>query len=300
MTKVTSSSTPIGMYRAISVISSIEAKQICDSARWRSQRARRLAAEEAADAESRIYEEREAENLRRESEAFLARQMDEMQALQEEQRKAGMLLEDGAPVKLNVSLAPAAPKTESAAKEKTAVVFGQDEEEEEGIRKRKVPLPQLDLAESGEKAKERLEKIKTLVPSDKETLFKSKVRWDGVTDVSFPANIFTLPPPDMSSDHDRPQIGAVDQTPDGQIFGRTRGRRPRHVRNRTPEGSQRSPKADRRPRTCAHWSHLLLSPMSNVYLHRSWRKKPASWSSACGVKLSSRVWRTEKACTRSA
>ena len=155
-----------------------------NSARWRSQRARRLATEEAADSESRIYEEREAENLRRESEAFLARQMDEMQALQEEQRKAGMLLEDGAPVKLNVSLAPVVPKADGTGKEKTTVVFGQDDEEDEGIRKRKVPLPQLDLAESGEKAKERLEKIKTSVPSEKEALFKSKVRWDGLTDVS--------------------------------------------------------------------------------------------------------------------
>ena len=113
---------------------------------------------------------------------FLARQMDEMQALQEEQRKAGMLLDDGAPVKLSVSLAPAAPK--EAGPEKKATVFGQEEEEEEAIRKRKVPLPKLDLAEGGEKAKERLEKIRGEVPRDKETLFKSKVRWDGVSDVS--------------------------------------------------------------------------------------------------------------------
>ena len=110
--------------------------------------------------------------------------MDEMQALQEEQRKAGMLLEDGAPVKLNLSLAATAPKENAATEKKATVVFTQDEEEEEGLRKRKVPLPQLDLAETGEKAKERLEKIKTSVPSDKETLFKSKVRWDGLTDVS--------------------------------------------------------------------------------------------------------------------
>ncbi|TFK93263.1 hypothetical protein K466DRAFT_478970 [Polyporus arcularius HHB13444] len=151
-----------------------------DRARWRSLRARRLAAEQAADEESRLYEEREADNLRRESEAFLARQMDEMQALQDEQRKAGMLLDDGAPVKLSVSLAPAAPK--EAGPEKKATVFGQEEEEEEAIRKRKVPLPKLDLAEGGEKAKERLEKIRGEVPRDKETLFKSKVRWDGVSD----------------------------------------------------------------------------------------------------------------------
>ncbi|KAF7799421.1 hypothetical protein EIP86_010655 [Pleurotus ostreatoroseus] len=152
-----------------------------DRQRWRASRTRRLAAEEAADRESRIYEEREAENLRRESEAFLARQMDEMQALQDEQRKAGMLLDDGAPVKLNVSLQQA-PKAEGASKDKTAIVFSAEEEEEENIRKRKVALPKLDLAEGGEKAKERLEKIKTSVPHDKETLFKAKVRWDGLTD----------------------------------------------------------------------------------------------------------------------
>ena len=111
--------------------------------------------------------------------------MDEMQALHEEQRKAGMLLEDGAAVKLNVSLASAAPKTEIPTKEKASIVFGQEDEEEEGIRKRKVVLPKLDLAEGGEKAKERLEKIKASVPTDREVLFKAKVRWDGLTDVRF-------------------------------------------------------------------------------------------------------------------
>jgi RNA-binding protein 25 len=126
------------------------ARSPISSARWRSQRARRLATEESADNESRLYEERETENLRRESEAFLARQMDEMQALQDEQRKAGMLLEDGAPVKLNVSLAPIVSKTESGPKDKAAVVFGQEEEEDDTIRKRKVILPKLDLAEGGD------------------------------------------------------------------------------------------------------------------------------------------------------
>ncbi|OCH87336.1 hypothetical protein OBBRIDRAFT_796313 [Obba rivulosa] len=153
-----------------------------DRSRWRALRARRLATEQAADEESRLYEERETENLRRESEAFLARQMDEMQALQDEQRKAGMLLDDGAPVKLSVSLTAAAgSKAETAPKEK-ATVFEQEEEEEEGIRKRKAPMVPLDLAESGEKAKEKLENIKGSVPRDKETLFKAKVRWDGLSD----------------------------------------------------------------------------------------------------------------------
>lgn len=110
--------------------------------------------------------------------------MDEMQALQDEQRKAGMLLDDGAPVRLNVSIAaPQITKPEAGGKEKTTV-FGAEEEEEESLRKRKAPLVKLDLAEGGEKAKERLEQIKTTVPTDKETLFKAKVRWDGMTDVS--------------------------------------------------------------------------------------------------------------------
>lgn len=153
-----------------------------DRARWRNNRARRLEAEEAEDAKSRVFEEQEAENLRRESEDFLARQMDEMQALAEEQRKAGLLLDDGAPVKLNVSIAVASSK-DSAPKEK-ATVFGQEDEEDDGIKKRKVPLVKLDfsVAESGEQTKERLERIRTSVPTDKDTLFKAKVRWDGLSD----------------------------------------------------------------------------------------------------------------------
>jgi RNA-binding protein 25 len=165
------------------------------SAQWRRVRQRRLAAEEAADAESRVFEEREAENLRRESEAFLARQMDEMQALAEEQRKAGLLLDDGAPVKLNVSMAHTAEKDGAGGgtggKERAAV-FGQEEDEDEAQKKRKVPLVKLDfsVAEGGEKTKERLERIRASVPSDKETLFKAKVRWDGLSDVGLISSRF--------------------------------------------------------------------------------------------------------------
>ncbi|KAK2465280.1 hypothetical protein APHAL10511_002634 [Amanita phalloides] len=157
-----------------------------DRARWRHIRARRVEAEEASDAKSRQYEEQEAENLRRESEDFLAKQMDEMQALAEEQRKAGMLLDDGAPVKLNVSIATSTTKDkEPAMKEKAApIVFGQEDEDEDGIKKRKVPLVKLDfsVAESGEQVRERLERIRLSTPHDKESLFKAKVRWDGLTD----------------------------------------------------------------------------------------------------------------------
>ncbi|KAH6912594.1 hypothetical protein BKA70DRAFT_1530586 [Coprinopsis sp. MPI-PUGE-AT-0042] len=154
-----------------------------DRARWRHLRSRRLESEQAADDKSRKYEEQEAENLRKESEEFLARQMDEMQSLAEEQRKAGMLLDDGAPVRLNVSIAPIGAPVKEAAKEKTTV-FAEEEEEEDALKKRRIPLVKLDfsVAESSEQVKERLLRIKDSVPHDKEALFKAKARWDGLND----------------------------------------------------------------------------------------------------------------------
>ncbi|KAF8150394.1 hypothetical protein K438DRAFT_1943683 [Mycena galopus ATCC 62051] len=120
-----------------------------DRARWRTVRARHLAAEQSADAASAAFEEEEAGNLARESEDFLARQMGEMQALVEEQRRAG------------------AAECKDAQREKEGGregVFGKEDEEEE-TRKRKVPLVKLDLsaAEAGPEAtRERLEGMKAV------------------------------------------------------------------------------------------------------------------------------------------
>jgi RNA-binding protein 25 len=159
-----------------------------DRSRWRHMRSRRLATEEQSDRESRMLEEREAEHLRRESEAFLERQMEDMQALQDEQRKAGMLLDDGAPVRLAVSLAAAASaaKTEgTAGGAGVKVAFNAEEDEEEAARTRKAPLVKLDFSTTAnpEMQREQLEKVKSMVPRDKVALFKAKVRWDALTDV---------------------------------------------------------------------------------------------------------------------
>ncbi|KAK7064880.1 hypothetical protein R3P38DRAFT_2826879 [Favolaschia claudopus] len=148
-------------------------------ARWRTLRARNLAAEQQADATSAAFEQEEAANLARESEDFLARQMGEMQALAEEQRRAGLLLDDGAPVRLSVSLGPlAAQRMHKREKEGGREgVFGAEEDEEEATRKRKVPLVKLDFsaAEAGPEAtRERLESMKSNVPSEREALFKGK------------------------------------------------------------------------------------------------------------------------------
>ncbi|KAG8970033.1 hypothetical protein FRC03_011832 [Tulasnella sp. 419] len=175
-----------------------------DRAKWRARRARILQAENNQDAASRNLELRQAEHLRQESEAFLARQMEDMRSLAEEQRKAGMLLvgEDAGPLRLNMSLgfgdASAGAGSGSGATSTTAgaagtqpkpvvapKVFGdqEDEEEEHGRKRRKGPMLTLDFGAGGpEAAKERLNKLKEGVSKDKDILFKHKVRWEALND----------------------------------------------------------------------------------------------------------------------
>ena len=62
-TRATSSSTPIG---TSSHLTDPSYAHILLSVRWRQVRARRLQAEEVDDARSRAYDEKEAENLRKE------------------------------------------------------------------------------------------------------------------------------------------------------------------------------------------------------------------------------------------
>lgn len=161
-----------------------------DRPRWRALRARRLTTEISLDAQSRSAEATETDTLRRESEAFLERQMGEMAQLAEEQRKAGLLLDDGAPVRLNVSVALPAPGDGGGAG-KTTVFGAEDDEDDDGSgtgRRRRGGLVKLDFSveESAEKTKERLERIREGVPGkskeEKEELFKARVRWDGVSD----------------------------------------------------------------------------------------------------------------------
>ncbi|KAH7106325.1 hypothetical protein BKA62DRAFT_290852 [Auriculariales sp. MPI-PUGE-AT-0066] len=150
--------------------------------RWRVQRGRTLNSEREADDKSRAIEEQEAEELRKASEAFLAQQMEEMQALVEEQRKAGMLLDDTAPIKLSV----AAPAAAASAPAPSAVgtAFAADDDDDGIVKKRKMPLINLDFSalDSGEKMRERLDKMRESLPKQKDQLFKARVRWDGVND----------------------------------------------------------------------------------------------------------------------
>ncbi len=155
---------------------------------------RHLAIERAADERSREIEAKQAEHLRAESEAFLARQNAEIQSLAEEQRKAGLLLDDK-PIKLSIggattSASAAANDTNKtgsapAAKSKvSAPVFGVEDDDDDTVQKKRVPLQKIDFGgveASGRQ--ERLAKLKTSVKKDKESVFKAKIRWDGITDV---------------------------------------------------------------------------------------------------------------------
>ena len=172
-----------------------------DRAKWRTRRAHALSAEQTQDANSRRLEAREAEHLRQESERFLAQQMDDLRSLAEEQRKAGLLLvgEDHGPLRLNMSVAfgetaaststaPAAtPATGTSEKRVAPQVFGDVDDEDEGFgRKRRKQLVKLDfsLAEGAETREERLSKLKEGISKDKDILFKFKVRWEAINDVS--------------------------------------------------------------------------------------------------------------------
>ena len=78
-------------------------------------------------------------------------------------------------------------KTASAPAVKTKVaapVFGVEDEDDDTIQKKRAPLQKIDFGgveASGRQ--ERLAKLKASVKRDKESVFKAKIRWDGITDV---------------------------------------------------------------------------------------------------------------------
>ncbi|KAH7323421.1 hypothetical protein B0J17DRAFT_683390 [Rhizoctonia solani] len=167
-----------------------------DRARWRQTRQRFLLSETQADDASRALEERQAEHLRLESEAFLARQMDEMRALADEQRKAGLLLDDGAPVRLAISAFERKEKEEEEEKKpaaKPVAVFGQEEEEETAGRRRRGNLVKLDFeAAERERLVERLHRARDSVPKTQDALWRVKVKWDAMGESAIQKKIIPL------------------------------------------------------------------------------------------------------------
>ena len=109
--------------------------------------------------------------------------MEAIRATQEEQKKAGLLVDDTAPLKISVQVAMSKPN-EKKVEDTPKVVFGQEEDEDTLVKKRRGPLIELDFAMDKEKAAEKLENIRTQVTREKDTLWRAKVRWEAISDVS--------------------------------------------------------------------------------------------------------------------
>jgi hypothetical protein len=167
-----------------------------DRTEWRRQRQQQRAREEEDDIEDRRLEDAEIKALEAESEDFLKQQAAELAAMEEKQRKKGLLTEDAAPVKLNISAAKIPvpePKVEKkpVPVAKPGVTFGDDEEEEAGAAKKKRTFVKLDydqiVAEAGvpdeaevAKQKARLLQITKQLPTSMRSIFKTSVDWKAV------------------------------------------------------------------------------------------------------------------------
>lgn len=214
----------------------------------------------------------------------------------EEQRKAGMLLDDTAPIKLSVAPVKLEVKKEGAAAASIVQTFAADDEEELAAKKRKMPLVKLDFSalDSAEKMRERLDKMRESIPREKEPLFKARVRWDALNDVR---GVYTLQrlAYKIRAERDRQEDRAANAPEDGGI-PRRGGRGAADVCDRAPQGPEGSAEAARgsgagapcfgAPLLCTDWLRRC-----------SWRRRWSSLSRS-GGRSSSRAWPTARACTR--
>lgn len=166
---------------------------------WRRQRQQQRAREDDEDVEDRRMEDAELKALEAESEDFLKQQAAELASLEEQQRKKGLLTEDAARVKLNLSATKIPipePKEEKPAPvvSKPGVTLGDEEEDESGGAKKKRTFVRLDYeqiqAEAGipdeaevAKQKARLLDISKQLPSSTRSIFSGRIDWAAVRQV---------------------------------------------------------------------------------------------------------------------
>ncbi|KZO94430.1 hypothetical protein CALVIDRAFT_600065 [Calocera viscosa TUFC12733] len=165
-----------------------------DRAAWRAKRATFLARERAADQRSWDVEQREAEHLRLESEKFLEKQMEDLASMMDEQRKAGLLLEDTQPLKLSITAsAPKVEEKKEAKNEPRKVVM--EEEEEEDTSRKRTGLVKLDF-DAMSRGGKRVEKLETLkgrvLALDTDEVLKTKLNWLALSDGMIDAKVEPL------------------------------------------------------------------------------------------------------------
>jgi hypothetical protein len=121
--------------------------------------------------------------------------MEEMAQLEQEQKKAGLLTEDAAPIRLNIAAA-AVPvvtkKVEEAetVKPKPKIAFEGDEDEENEANKKKRTLVKLEYggdgltdAEKIAKRNAKLLEIKGEIPKDRRRLWATNIEWAAISEV---------------------------------------------------------------------------------------------------------------------
>ncbi|KZT51546.1 hypothetical protein CALCODRAFT_442919 [Calocera cornea HHB12733] len=165
-----------------------------DRAAWRVKRAAFLARERAADQRSWELEQREAEHLRLESEKFLEKQMEDLASLMDEQRKAGLLLDDTQPLKLSITAnAPKVEERKEAKPEPRKVVMEEDEDEDTSKKRGGLVKLDFDAMSRGGKRVEKLETLKARVLAmDMDEILKTKLNWLALSDASIDAKVEPL------------------------------------------------------------------------------------------------------------
>jgi RNA-binding protein 25 len=142
----------------------------------------------------RQLEEDEIKALEKESEELLKQQMAEMAALEDQQRKAGLLTDDAKPIKVALAPPPIAPvekKAESSSRPRPGVTFDQEDEELDPSKKKRRTLVKLEYDESdGSTEAERIAKrnaklleVKAVIPRDRRALWHSRIEWAAISEV---------------------------------------------------------------------------------------------------------------------
>ena len=169
--------------------------------RWRSVRLQAKKKEELTDQADRVAEKEESEKLKKDTEAFLEQQAKDMEEFAKEQRKRGVLMDDGMPIKLSAAQAKAKAIEESTSnnqsnehKPKKSAFSGDDDELDENgepLQKRKLVKldytgiePEDDLTPEQREATRRikLREIANSIPEDYDKLSNIKINWNLIND----------------------------------------------------------------------------------------------------------------------
>ena len=144
----------------------------------------------------RQLEEDERKAFEQESEEFLKKQLAEMAELEQKQRKAGLLTEDAAPIKLAIGRALPEHKEEKPdigpVKARPSIMLDGDDEEEDPANKKKRTLvkleydqgPGLTEAEKVATRNAKLLDIRSQVPKEKKRLWAMSIEWAAMNEVS--------------------------------------------------------------------------------------------------------------------